>query len=219
MTRGTTASPEMTRLVKRTERVLARAHRSRSRSDELLSRARAVRSRAGAAVSRAQSQAVKSQMELAIRRAAVMRQLWDMSKPLTPCGAKSVSAKQDQAGALTEMTELPPRHATRRRELTTSTRPDGPQIRRYEEPGSSCPGPPVLTSAELRLAPLLATHLSFPEIGAQLFLSQNTVKSQAVSIYRKLGACSRTQAVTRLRELALLEKARATSVPGQTADT
>jgi len=219
MTRGTTASPEMTRLAKRTERVLARAHRSRSRSDEVLSRARAVRSRAGAAVSRAQSQAVKSQLELAIRRAAVMRQLWYMSRPLTPRGAKPVSAKQDQAGALAEMTELPPRHATRRRELTTSTRPDGPQVRRYEEPGSSCPGPPVLTSAELRLAPLLATHLSFPEIGAQLFLSQNTVKSQAVSIYRKLGACSRTQAVTRLRELALLEKARATSVPGQTADT
>jgi LuxR family transcriptional regulator, maltose regulon positive regulatory protein len=33
------------------------------------------------------------------------------------------------------------------------------------------PGASSLTAAELRILPLLATHLSFPEIGAQLFLS------------------------------------------------
>ncbi len=67
------------------------------------------------------------------------------------------------------------------------------------------PGASSLTAAELRLLPLLSTHLSFPEIAAQMFLSTNTIKSQAVSIYRKLGASSRTQAVARSRELALLE--------------
>ena len=36
-------------------------------------------------------------------------------------------------------------------------------------------------------------------------MSPNTVKSQAMSIYRKLGATSRSQAVTRSRELGLLE--------------
>ena len=41
---------------------------------------------------------------------------------------------------------------------------------------------------ELRLLPLLATHLSFPQIGEELFLSRNTIKSQAISIYRKLGS-------------------------------
>jgi LuxR family maltose regulon positive regulatory protein len=51
---------------------------------------------------------------------------------------------------------------------------------------------------------MLATHLSFPEIGAELFLSPNTVKSQATSIYRKLEVSSRHQAVTRCRELGLL---------------
>jgi LuxR family maltose regulon positive regulatory protein len=61
-----------------------------------------------------------------------------------------------------------------------------------------------LTTAELRLLPMLATHLSFPEIGAELFLSPNTVKSQATSIYRKLNVSSRHQAVTRCRELGLL---------------
>ncbi len=58
---------------------------------------------------------------------------------------------------------------------------------------------------ELRVLPLLATHMSFPEIADQLFLSPHTVKSQAMSIYRKLGATSRHQAVTYSRELGLLE--------------
>jgi LuxR family transcriptional regulator, maltose regulon positive regulatory protein len=67
------------------------------------------------------------------------------------------------------------------------------------------PGASALTAAELRLLPMLSTHLSSPEIGEELFLSRNTVKSQAVSIYRKLGAASRRQAVTRSRELGMLE--------------
>jgi LuxR family maltose regulon positive regulatory protein len=58
---------------------------------------------------------------------------------------------------------------------------------------------------ELRLLPLLSTHLSFPEIAAELFVSRNTVKSQVLSIYRKLSATSRSEAVGRARELGLLE--------------
>ena len=67
------------------------------------------------------------------------------------------------------------------------------------------PGASALTAAELRLLPLLSTHLSFPEMAAELFLSRHTIKSQAFSIYRKLGVSSRNQAVTRARELGLLE--------------
>ena len=52
----------------------------------------------------------------------------------------------------------------------------------------------------------MATHLSFPEIGKQQSLSPNTIKSQACSIYRKLGASNRSQAVTRSRELGLLDR-------------
>ena len=63
----------------------------------------------------------------------------------------------------------------------------------------------ALTAAELRLLPLLSTHMSFAQIGAELFVSPNTAKTHAVSIYRKLGAASRSQAVTRARELGLLE--------------
>ena len=70
---------------------------------------------------------------------------------------------------------------------------------------SSIPGPSSLTSAELRVLPMLTTHLSLPEIGAELCLSPHTVKSQAISIYRKLGTRSRSQAVARSRELGLLD--------------
>jgi len=62
-----------------------------------------------------------------------------------------------------------------------------------------------LTAAELRLLPLLTTHLSFPEIAAEMFVSRNTVKSQVLSIYRKLDSSSRNKAVTRAGELGLLE--------------
>ena len=62
-----------------------------------------------------------------------------------------------------------------------------------------------LTGAELRLLPYLATHLMFPEIASRLFISRNTVKSEAVAIYRKLGVSSRSEAVERAVELGLLE--------------
>ena len=60
-----------------------------------------------------------------------------------------------------------------------------------------------LTTAELRLLPLLPTHLTFREIGQRLFVSQHTVKTQAMSIYRKLGVSSRSQAVQRAQQLGL----------------
>ena len=62
-----------------------------------------------------------------------------------------------------------------------------------------------LTGAELRLLPYLATHLTVPEIAARLFISRNTVKTEAVSIYRKLNASSRTEAIERAVEVGLLE--------------
>src|SRR5215469_16035746 len=71
--------------------------------------------------------------------------------------------------------------------------------------GHIVPGASSLTAAELRVLPLLATHLQHSEIAAELFLSPLTVKTHIKSIYRKLGASSRGQAVARARELGLLE--------------
>ena len=72
--------------------------------------------------------------------------------------------------------------------------------------GSSAQGASSLTAAELRLLPMLATHLSFPEIAEELFLSPHTIKSQAMSIYRKLDVSSRSRAVARSRDLGLLDR-------------
>jgi LuxR family maltose regulon positive regulatory protein len=62
-----------------------------------------------------------------------------------------------------------------------------------------------LTGAELRLLPLLATHLSFREIGERLYVSRNTIKTQAISAYRKLGVSSRSAAIGRAGELGLID--------------
>jgi LuxR family maltose regulon positive regulatory protein len=69
---------------------------------------------------------------------------------------------------------------------------------------SSTTGAPSLTPAESRLLPLLTTHMSFREVGAELFISPHTVKTQAISIYRKLGVSSRGEAVRVAREIGLL---------------
>jgi LuxR family maltose regulon positive regulatory protein len=66
-------------------------------------------------------------------------------------------------------------------------------------------GPSPLTTAELRILGFLPTHLSFREIADQLYVSANTVKTQAHAVYRKLDAASRSDAVTRATELGLLE--------------
>jgi LuxR family maltose regulon positive regulatory protein len=65
-------------------------------------------------------------------------------------------------------------------------------------------GATPLTTAERRLVPLLATNLTFREMGRRLYLSQHTVKTQALSIYRKLGVSSRSQAVQRMQAIDLL---------------
>ncbi|HEY2219590.1 MAG TPA: LuxR C-terminal-related transcriptional regulator, partial [Gaiellaceae bacterium] len=65
-----------------------------------------------------------------------------------------------------------------------------------------------LTAGELRLLPYLATHLSLSEIGGELSLSRNTIKTHAVAIYRKLGVSSRSAAVARAAEFNLVEDTR-----------
>ena len=114
-------------------------------------------------------------------------------------------ALDDMAGAWTLMREID-EVLERQPDLGTLVgEAQALRARLSTERSPSIPGASSLTAAELRVLPMLATHLSFPEIGAEMFLSPHTVKSQAMSIYRKLGASSRHQAVTRSRELGLLE--------------
>ena len=65
--------------------------------------------------------------------------------------------------------------------------------------------PSSLTTAELRILRFLPTHLSFREIAERVHVSANTVKSQANAVYRKLGVSGRSEAVSRGRELGLLD--------------
>ena len=59
--------------------------------------------------------------------------------------------------------------------------------------------------AELAVLRGLAAGLSRREIGAQLYISLNTVKSHTRELYRKLGATSQAEAVARAEALGLLE--------------
>ena len=102
-----------------------------------------------------------------------------------------IARSADLAGLAAEVAELHDRLATARREV----------------PGVA------ISPAELRVLPLLATHLSFREIGEQLFVSQNTVKTQAISIYRKLGVSSRSAAIQRARSLGIIPGGTVEAVP------
>ena len=75
-----------------------------------------------------------------------------------------------------------------------------------ETMGTRALGMSSLTTAELRLLPLLSTHLTLREIGERLYLSRNTVKTQAISVYRKLGVTSRSETIARVHELGLLDQ-------------
>jgi LuxR family maltose regulon positive regulatory protein len=64
--------------------------------------------------------------------------------------------------------------------------------------------PTPLSKSELRMLRYLPTHLSAPEIAAELSVSTSTVKTHLRNLYAKLGAHSRTEAVDSARTLGLL---------------
>jgi LuxR family maltose regulon positive regulatory protein len=61
-----------------------------------------------------------------------------------------------------------------------------------------------LTERELAVLRLLATRLSNREIGRELYVSVNTIRSQVQAIYRKLEVTTRAEAVAHARELGLI---------------
>lgn len=61
-----------------------------------------------------------------------------------------------------------------------------------------------ITERELEVLGLVAGGFSNREIAAQLFVSENTIKTHCARAFDKLGASRRTQAVQRGKELGLL---------------
>jgi LuxR family maltose regulon positive regulatory protein len=79
------------------------------------------------------------------------------------------------------------------------------QVRATQPDASQSHGQPAvpLTAAELRVLKLLPTT-TYVQIAATLYISRNTVKSHLRSIYQKLGASSRSEAIERAVDLRLL---------------
>lgn len=57
------------------------------------------------------------------------------------------------------------------------------------------PGVPALTSRELEVLEGMARGKSNAQIGRELYLSEDTIKTHARRLFRKMGACDRAQAV------------------------
>jgi LuxR family maltose regulon positive regulatory protein len=66
----------------------------------------------------------------------------------------------------------------------------------------------TVTLAEQRVLQLLTTHPTLGEIAEQLHTSRNTVKAHAISVYRKLNASTRTDAVREARASACCHRRR-----------
>ena len=115
---------------------------------------------------------------------------------------RSALGRRDEARALLEEGRL---------ELATA-RDSGIMAERLIEaerglaatPARSVPRGEPLSDRELAVLHLLATELTQREIGRELYLSLNTVKTHVRNIFRKLEASSRDYAVSRARERGLL---------------
>jgi LuxR family maltose regulon positive regulatory protein len=107
-------------------------------------------------------------------------------------------------------------HLDHARSVIRSCPDPGPLITALLQRARSLPAAPRRTTSS-RAAPaenfsdretavlrLLASKLSQREIGGELFISFNTVKTHSRSIFRKLGVSTRADAVARARELNLI---------------
>ena len=103
-----------------------------------------------------------------------------------------------------------PRLLTNAKALHPRTRPF---VERLENGVTAAPAKPgdlgaqavSLTDRELSVLQYLPSMMTYPEIADQLFVSVNTVKSHLRHLYAKLEVVNRRQAVTRARDLGLLE--------------
>jgi LuxR family maltose regulon positive regulatory protein len=141
--------------------------------------------------------------------AQLVRPLASYAMPWTAVGglselARAYLAAADTAGARTAVSEA---------EAVVRRRPDLGLLtdrlielrRQVDAATSSLAGPSTLTPAELRVLPLLSTHLTLQEIADRLANSRSTIHSHAVSIYAKLEVSGRSEAVERAIEVGLLE--------------
>ncbi len=142
-------------------------------------------------------------------RAARLRPLMTYAVPVTAQFqlelARTYLQLGDQSGARTILRELR-ENLNQRPGLGTLQRDADALHAALDTARHGSIGASTLSIAELRVLPYLPTHLSFRAIGARLYVSHHTVKTQAISIYRKLGVSSRGAAIDRAREIGLLDR-------------
>jgi LuxR family maltose regulon positive regulatory protein len=78
------------------------------------------------------------------------------------------------------------------------------RIRKAAERSPAAPGRPELSDRELEVLRYLPSMLTAGEIAAELYVSVNTVKAHMRSIYAKLGASRRQDAVVLAVERGIL---------------
>jgi LuxR family transcriptional regulator, maltose regulon positive regulatory protein len=142
-----------------------------------------------------------------VAKAARLRPLFTYAIPFTALIqlelAKAYLELADPTGARTVLREM--RDILHQRPDLGTLGPEADKLRsEVDSVRHGSIGASSLTVAELRLLPYLATHLSFREIGERLHVSRHTVKSQAISVYRKLGVSSRSEAIVKAQEIGLL---------------
>jgi LuxR family maltose regulon positive regulatory protein len=135
-------------------------------------------------------------------------QLWTWAMPTGPIRVRLELARTHLAlaqpgGAATMLSEL---EAILRHRPHLGTLVDDVERLRGQLAGARGAGPNAMsiTTAELRLLPYLQTHITYPEIADRLYVTVNTVRTQARAVYRKLGVSSRSDAVSRAHELGLI---------------
>jgi LuxR family maltose regulon positive regulatory protein len=111
-----------------------------------------------------------------------------------PAGARTLLAQAAQVVRLRRELGVLPGEMTTVQSLVVSLQP------------MLAGGASTLTASELRVLALLPFYLSFKEIGQRLGVKATTVKTHALSIYGKLGASSRSEAVDLAVEAGLLER-------------
>lgn len=77
------------------------------------------------------------------------------------------------------------------------------ELRRLDRPAAAA----LVTDREAEVLQLIADGCSTPEVAASLYISQKTVKNHLASIYQKLDARDRTQAVIRAVRLGIVKLA------------
>jgi LuxR family transcriptional regulator, maltose regulon positive regulatory protein len=77
---------------------------------------------------------------------------------------------------------------------------------RTPAPPPAGPRPPLepLSDSEIRVLRYLPTNLSASQIGSELYVSHNTIRTHIRHVYAKLGMHTRAEAVARARALGLL---------------